>query len=38
MAQQLVGKAAEIDTIGDAAKPRNIASAIYEGAFIVRKI
>ncbi len=38
LAKQLEGKVAEIYTIGDALEPRNIASAIYEGAKIARDI
>jgi len=38
LASQLVGKVAEIYTIGDALEPRNIASAIYEGAKVAREI
>ena len=38
LATQLAGNVSEIYTIGDASEPRNIASAIYEGALIARKI
>lgn len=38
LAAQLAGKVSEIYIIGDALEPRNIASAIYEGAAVARKI
>ena len=38
LSEQLQGEVPEIYTIGDAAAPRDIASAIYEGAVIARSI
>ena len=38
LAAQLAGKVSEIYTIGDALEPRNIATAIYEGTLVARKI
>ncbi|MBI4287853.1 MAG: FAD-dependent oxidoreductase [Chloroflexi bacterium] len=38
LAGQLAGLAREVYTIGDALRPRDIASAIYEGAVVGRKI
>jgi len=38
LAEQLQGEIPEVYTIGDAAEPRNIAAAIYEGALVARRI
>ncbi|MFQ5996826.1 MAG: FAD-dependent oxidoreductase [Dehalococcoidales bacterium] len=38
LATQLADKVSEVYTIGDALEPRSIASAIYEGAEVARKI
>jgi len=38
LAEQLEGKVPEVYIIGDASRPRDIASAIYEGALVGRRI